>query len=202
MKNFYSVFITVTISLFLCNKSDAQYKIGYFSESKTLQLFPESKKADSLLQQFSQDSIGVEYERRANKLRITDSLYKKDCKTALPGKTCEELLNDLDQQRNILVNWFKIGQQMVDAKRAQLYYPLKQQMYEALKEIIAEEKYTTVLTVEALSIYFTPPLLDNLSIRVAMKLHLPLSKLVEAMWKIAEAKAVKPLAVPAKKKTK
>jgi hypothetical protein len=202
MKNFYSVFVIVTISLFLCKKSDAQYKIGYFSESKTLQLFPESKTADSLLQQFSQDSIGVEYERRANKLRITDSLYKKDCKTALPGKTCEELLNDRDQQRNILVNWFKIGQQMVDAKRAQLYYPLKQQMYEALKEIIAEEKYTTVLTVEALSIYFTPPLLDNLSIRVAMKLHLPLSKQVEAMWKAAEAKAAKPLAVPAKKKTK
>ena len=64
--------------------------------------------------------------------------------------------------------------------------PYKQKMYDAMKLVVAEQKYTYVLNAASLvQGYVTPPLLDNLVIRVAMKLKLPLPKEVEDAWKAA-----------------
>ena len=200
MKKLLFVCMVVTTALLLCHTSDAQFKIGYFSEEKTLTLFSDSKNIDSLMQLYRRDSVGADYERRTIKFRIDDSLYKKDCKTAIPGKSCEEALKEINLQGQVLTNWYQIAQRMSNNKMAQLLYPYRQKMYEALQQVIAEDKYTLVLTIDALSKYFTPPLLDNLCIRVALKLGLPLSKPLETLWKAAEAKAAKPIPASTKKK--
>lgn len=181
----------------------AQTKIGYFSEEKALKLFAGMKEVDSIMELFRIDSVGPEFEKRTQKFRTLDSLNKKDCKTAIPGKSCDEVTKELNNQQNILANWYQITQRMISAKEAQLLYPYKQKIYDALQEVIAENKYTLVLETEALSPFFTPPLLDNLMIRVAHRLQLPLSKSTEDAWRAAEAKAAKaakPVPAAVKKK--
>ena len=86
--------------------------------------------------------------------------------------------------RALAANLSALGQ-MEEAKLEQLLTPYKQRMFDAMKLVIAEQKYTMVLNESSLSLYGPKPLLDNLSIRVAMKLKLPLPKEVEDAWKAA-----------------
>jgi Skp family chaperone for outer membrane proteins len=191
MKKLLFVGLVLTVSVLISNKIEAQTKIGYFNEEKTLKLFPGIKDVDSLLQLYREDSIGSEFERRTAQRGILDSLNRKDCKTAIPGKSCEEVTKELERQQAVMQNWLQISQRMIGAKHAELLYPYRKKMYGALQEVVAEEKYTLVLETETISPYFTPPLLDNLMIRVALKLQLPLSGATMAVWKAAEAKAAK-----------
>lgn len=191
MKKLLFVCVVLTSSLLFSNRIDAQTKMGYFSEDKTLKLFPGFKEVDSLMELYRLDSIGGEFERRTIQFRTLDSLNKKDCKTAITGKSCEEVVKELNRQQTILQSWLDISQRMLDAKEASLLYPYRKKMYDALQEVLAEEKYTLVLDTKAISPFFTPPLLDNLMIRVAMKLQLPLTNGTMAAWKAAEAKAAK-----------
>ncbi|MEY4553122.1 MAG: hypothetical protein RL099_1450, partial [Bacteroidota bacterium] len=55
----------------------------------------------------------------------------------------------------------------------------------ALQQIVAEQKYTLVLKTETLSPYMQPNILDNLTIRVAMKLNLALPQEIMDAWKQA-----------------
>jgi Skp family chaperone for outer membrane proteins len=135
------------------NKIDAQTKIGYFNEEKTLKLFPGINEVDSLLQLYREDSIGSEFERRSLQYRTLDSLNKKDCKTAIPGKSCEEVRKELERQQGIMQNWLQITQRMIGSKHAELLYPYRKKMSDALQEVVAEEKYTLVLQTEAISLF-------------------------------------------------
>ncbi|MES2374640.1 MAG: OmpH family outer membrane protein [Bacteroidota bacterium] len=191
MKKLLFACMLLTTSLLFSNTVVAQTKIGYFNEDKTFKLFPGFHEVDSLLQVFREDSVGSEYERRSAQYYLLDSLNKKDCKTAIPGKSCEEVVKEIERQRAILQNWLTISQRMVGAKETTLLFPYRKKIYDALQEVLAEEKYTLVLETSALSIFFTPPILDNLMIRVAMKLQLPLTNGTMAAWKAAEAKAAK-----------
>ena len=69
-----------------------------------------------------------------------------------------------------------------------------------MNEVIADQKYTLVLKNDALSPYVNPPLLDNLAIRVAIKLKLPLPKDAEDAWRAAGGTGL-PTAAPAAPKT-
>ena len=103
----------------------------------------------------------------------------------MPAKARELAIRELNQLKYNLVNFQTYSQQMGEAKLEQLLGPYKQRMYEAMKVIVAEQKYTLVLNASAVSVYAQPPLLDNLSIRVAMKLKLPLPKEIEDAWRVA-----------------
>ncbi|MES2331563.1 MAG: OmpH family outer membrane protein [Bacteroidota bacterium] len=203
MKKLLPAYLLCAISLLFSNTMNAQVKIGYFNEQKALKLFPGINMVDTLMDAYKIDSVGPEFERRTNQFRTLDSLNKKDCKTAIPGKSCEEVVQELNRQQAVLTNWFQIAQRMIAGKEAQLLYPYKKKMFDALQEIMAEGGYTWVLDTESLSPYFTPPLLDNLMVRIALKLQLPLSKSTMDAWKTAEAKAakaVKPAPAGVKKK--
>jgi hypothetical protein len=127
-----------------------------------------------------------------------DSIFKKDSAT-MPAKARELAVRELNQLKYNLINWQTYAQQMVEAKTEQLLNPYKQRMFEALKTVITEQKYTYVLNAQALSPYAQPPLLDNLSIRVAQKLKLPLTKEIEDAWKAASgAGSAAPAASPKK----
>ncbi len=191
--------------LLFSNAISAQQKVGYFDEQKTLALFPGISKTDTLMQEFRLDSIGSQYEKRQREYQLTDSLYKKNCSTitATNSKSCEEALADVNQKKNILINWYSIAQKISDAKMQQLLLPYRQKIYDALRIVMAEQKYTYVLSEQSLSVYSVPPLLDNLNIRVALQLNLPLPAEVQVLWKKAlasQAQKAKPAGVPVKKK--
>lgn len=198
MKKLLFVCVAISVGLLLTNNSNAQTaKIGYFDEQLTLSLFPGIGKVDTLMQSYQNDSLRAEYDYRVYEFQRADSMFKKDSAT-MPVKARELATRDLNQKKYTLVNWQQLGQQMYEAKMEQLLNPYKQRMFEALKSVIAEQKYTYVLTAAALSPYAQPPLLDNLSIRVAMKLKLPLTKEIEEAWRVASGSGSSSTA-PAKK---
>ena len=185
MKKLLFVCVAFAVSLLFSNNTIAQQvKIGYFDEQQTLSLFPGIGKIDSLMASYQKDSIGVEYEYRIGDFQRRDSIFKKDSAT-MPAKARELAIRELNQLKYNLVNFQTYSQQMSEAKLEQLLGPYKQRMYEAIKTIVAEQKYTLLLTAASLSPYAQPPLLDNISIRVAMKLKLPLPKEIEEAWKVA-----------------
>lgn len=194
MKKLLFVCVAFAASFLFSNNTNAQQKIGYFDEQLTLSLFPGIQKIDTLLNSFQNDSLRVEYEYRVGDFTRRDSIFKKDSAT-MPVKARELATRELNQLKYNLINWQTYAQQMIEAKTEQLLMPYKQKMFEALKLVIAEQKYTYVLTAQALSPYAQPPLLDNLSIRVAVKLKLPLPKEYEDAWKVATGSAA-----PANKK--
>ncbi|MDP1810694.1 MAG: OmpH family outer membrane protein [Sediminibacterium sp.] len=194
MKKLLFVCVAFAASFLFSNNTNAQQKIGYFDEQLTLSLFPGIQKIDTLLNSFQNDSLRVEYEYRVGDFTRRDSIFKKDSAT-MPVKARELATRELNQLKYNLINWQTYAQQMIEAKTEQLLMPYKQRMFEALKLVIAEQKYTYVFNAQALSVYTQPPLLDNLSIRVAMKLKLPLTKEIEDAWKVATGSAA-----PANKK--
>lgn len=188
MKKLLFVCVAFAASFLFSNNTNAQQKMGYFDEQLTLSLFPGIQKIDTLLNSFQNDSLRVEYEYRVGDFTRRDSIFKKDSAT-MPVKARELATRELNQLKYNLINWQTYAQQMIEAKTDQLLMPYKQKMFEALRLVIAEQKYTYVLTAQALSPYAQPPLLDNLSIRVAMKLKLPLTKEIEDAWKVASGSA-------------
>lgn len=191
MKKLLFVCVAFAASLLFSNTTSAQQKIGYFDEQLTLSLFPGIQKIDTLLNSYQNDSLRAEYEYRVSTFTRQDSIFKKDSAT-MPAKARELAVRDLNQMKYNLINWQTYAQQMVEAKTEQLLNPYKQRMFEALKTVIAEQKYTYVLNSQSLSPYAQPPLLDNLSIRVAMKLKLPLTKEIEEAWKTASGASSAP----------
>ena len=198
MKKLLFVCVAFALSLsFSSNTSAQQVKIGYFDEQQTLSLFPGIGKIDSLMASYQNDSLRFEYEYRVGDFQRRDSIFKKDSAT-MPVKARELATRDLNQLKYNLINWQTYAQQMGEGKLEQLLNPYKQKMYEAMRTIVAEQKYTLVLNASAISPYAQPALLDNLSIRVAMKLKLPLPKEIEDAWKAASGGGA-PAAAPVKK---
>ncbi len=186
MKKLLLVCVAVVASLMFSNTTHAQsQKIGYFDEQETLLFFPGIGKVDTLLQVYQRDSLGAEYEARIYEYNRADSIFRRDS-AGMPVKVRELAISDLNKKRGILANWQTNAQQMYEAKMNQLLMPYKQKIFDALKLVIAEQKYTYVLNAQALAMqYAQPPILDNLGIRVAIKLKLPLPKEYEDAWKAA-----------------
>ncbi|MEO7531374.1 MAG: OmpH family outer membrane protein [Sediminibacterium sp.] len=186
MKKFLFVCVAVAGSLLFTNTSNAQsQKIGYFDEQAVLSLFPGIGKIDTLMEIYQRDSLGVEYNYTYADYMRRDSAFKKDS-ASMPPKARELAMKEINQSKSKLIQWQQYSQQAGEYKLESLLYPYKQKIYNALQEVIKEQKYTYILNATAIAMqYAPPPLLDNLSVRVAMKMKLPLPKDLEDAWKAA-----------------
>lgn len=203
MKQLLLVCVTVAASLLFSNNSQAQVKIGYFDEQSLLSLFPGIDKVDSLMNSYLRDSLNVEYAYSVQDYQRRDSIFKKDSAT-MPAKARELAVSDLNRLYYKIANWQQYSQEMQQEKMDRMLLPYRQQMAAALQQVVTENKYTLVIKSEALSTYFEPPMLDNLTIRVAMKLKFELPQNLLDAWKAAGgtvpgAATNKPAAAPPKK---
>jgi Skp family chaperone for outer membrane proteins len=201
MKQLFTLSLVVSALLFSAGSATAQQpvKIGYFDEQLVLGLMPGIDKVTQELESFQQDSLKDEYDYTYKTFLRQDSLFKKDSAT-MPPKAREMALNDLNKSRQKLVYWQQYSQEVTSQKQEQLLQPYRNKIFTALNEVIADQKYTLVLKNDALSPYVNPPLLDNLAIRVAIKLKLPLPKDAEDAWRAAGGTGL-PTAAPAAPKT-
>ena len=197
MKKLLFVCVALTASLLFTKAGNAQaLKIGYFDEESVLGSFPDINKVDTIMAIYTQDSLGTEFNYRLTEYQRADSIFKKDSAT-MPAKARELAMRDLYQKRGTLANWQQIAEQMRAQKLDQVLMPYRQRIFDALKAVVAEGKYTLVLNASALaSQYIQPPLQDNLSIRVALRLKLPISKEVEEAFKAATGGAAAPATRP------
>jgi Skp family chaperone for outer membrane proteins len=184
MKKLLFVCVVLAASLLFSNSTNAQVKIGYFDEQSLLSLFPDIQKIDTIINSYVKDSLNPEYAYTVQDYQRRDSLFKKDSAT-MPAKARELALSDLNRLGYKLANWQQYAQEMQNGKMEQALLPYRQKMLAALQQIIAEQKYTMVLKSETLSPYMEHNILDNLTIRVAMKLNLPLPQQIMDAWKQA-----------------
>ncbi|MFN3665110.1 MAG: OmpH family outer membrane protein, partial [Sediminibacterium sp.] len=186
MKKLLLVCVTVAASLLFSNNAQSQVKIGYFDEQTLLSLFPGINKVDTLMNSYVRDSLNVEYAYSVKEYQRRDSIFKKDS-ASMPAKAREMAVDELNQFYYKIANWQQYSQEMQQDKMDRLLLPYRQQMVAALQQVVAENKYTLVLKAEAISPYIDPSLsiLDNLTIRTALKLKLELPKEWTDAWKAA-----------------
>ena len=182
------------------NSAIAQTKIGYFDDQSVIALFPGiQEKLDTVLNSYAKDSLQDEYNYTLKDYQVKDSIYKRDSvDLSKRPKALQMATDDLNRLKYKLINWQQYQQQMMEQKQESLLLPYKQKIAQALNEIVAEQKYNLVLKVDALSPYAPPSIADNLTIRVALRLKLPVPKDIEEAFKAATGGAAKP-AAPAKK---
>jgi Skp family chaperone for outer membrane proteins len=182
------------------NNASAQTKIGYFDDQSVVALFPGiQEKLDTILQSFAKDSLQEEYNYTLKDYQVKDSIYKRDSvDLSKRPKALELATNDLNRLKYKLINWQQYQQEAMQQKQEQILLPYRQKIAAALTEVVAEQKYTLVLKADALSPYAQPSIADNLTIRVALKLKLPLPKEIEEAFKAATGAPAKPVA-PVKK---
>ena len=182
------------------NSANAQTKIGYFDDQSVIALFPGiQEKLDTILNSYAKDSLQDEYNYTLKDYQVKDSIYRRDSvDLSKRPKALQMATDDLNRLKYKLINWQQYQQQMMEQKQEGLLLPYRQKIAQALSEIVAEQKYNLVLKADALSPYAQPSIADNLTIRVALRLKLPVPKDIEEAFKAATGGAAKP-AAPAKK---
>jgi Skp family chaperone for outer membrane proteins len=182
------------------NSATAQTKIGYFDDQSVIALFPGiQEKLDTVLNSYAKDSLQDEYNYTLKDYQVKDSIYRRDSvDLSKRPKALQMATEDLNRLKYKLINWQQYQQQMMEQKQEGLLLPYRQKIAQALSEIVAEQKYNLVLKADALSPYAQPSIADNLTIRVALRLKLPVPKDIEDAFKAATGGAAKP-ATPAKK---
>jgi Skp family chaperone for outer membrane proteins len=181
MKKILIVCVAFAAGILVSNNTKAQQvKIGSFDEESVLGLFPGIQKVDTLINQYQIDSLGNERDYEISEFKRKDSIFKKDSATMNPSLR-QIMQKEIAQHYYKIANWQQYAQQMTQNKQNQLLQPYLEKVYAALQEIIVEQKYTWILKKDAILI--PGPLADNLSIKVAQKLKLPLPKDVEEALK-------------------
>ena len=184
MKKLLFVCLAFAASFLVSNTANAQQKIGYFDDQFVLTLMPGIDKIQPMMESYQRDSIQVEYDYTYKEYLRQDSIFKKDS-AGLPAKARELAIGDLNKLKTKLVYWQQYSQQLTEQKQDQLLSPFRNKIFEALNAVVAEQKYTLILKADALSPYQNPPILDNLAIRVAIKMKLQLPKDYEDAWRAA-----------------
>ena len=189
MKKGFLFATVLAVAILFTNNASAQssVKIGYFDEQSVIGLFPGiQEKLDTVLQSYAKDSLQEEYNYTLKDYQVKDSIYKRDSvDLSKRPKALELATTDLNRLKYKLINWQQYQQESMQQKQEQVLLPYRQKIYAALTEVIAENKYTWVLNASALSVYYQPSIADNLSIRVAMKMKLPLPKEIEEAFRVA-----------------
>lgn len=174
-------------ALLLANTTNAQQKIGYFDDQLVLSWHPGLvEKLETAMRSYQTDSLGVDYNYTYSDFVRRDSAFKKDSAT-MPARARELAVKEMNNLREKLINWQEYARQMSEQKQESILYPYKVKIAEALKAVMAEGKYTMVLNQNALTVYALPPLSDNLNIKVAQKLKVPVPKEYEDAFKQAAA---------------
>ncbi len=200
MKKGFLFAAILLLAVAFTNSASAQTKIGYFDDQSVIALFPGiQEKLDTVLQSFAKDSLQEEYNYTLKTYQNQDSIYKRDSvDLSKRPKALEMATTELNRLKYKLINWQQYQQEAMQQKQEQLLLPFRQKIALALSEVVAEQKYNLVLKADALSPYAQPSIADNLTIRVAMKLKLPLPKEVEDAFKAATGGAPAKTAAPKK----
>lgn len=175
MKKVFVLCVAFALSLtFISNASAQQGKIGIFDQQTVLSLFPGiQQKLDTLMGKFVNDSLKPDYDYTYQQFLLKDSTFKKDSGKLTP-QVRKVMLDDINNLKSKIVNWQQYQNQAMEQKQEEILAPYTQKVYDALIKIIQEQKYTYVMKADAFVI--PPPIADNLSLKVAIALKLPLPK--------------------------
>lgn len=165
MKKFFSVALLLTGLLSLASLAEAQVKIGYISSQELLSLMPETRKADSSLQQL-RSALIQNAQDKETKLNADIEKFNKDSSGYSEAvKTVKR--QELQKAYQDLAGEEQRIQEQLQQKQQELIQPIQKKANDAVQATAKENGYSYVLEREALIV--APPGEDLLPL-VAKKL--------------------------------
>ncbi len=161
MKKIVTVLAVVMSLLMVGHSVKAQNKFAVVSLSELIPLMPETKKADTAMNDY-QNALAQSYDDMRREFSEQDSLLSsKD--TAKYTKAQLELkrknLGDLYQK---MMTFQQQAQQMAQQKNQELLAPIQKKAVEAIQTVAKENGYTYVFVKEQLLVY--PPAEDIINL--------------------------------------
>lgn len=168
MKKFFSVTL-FALCLIAAGEVNAQSKIGYISSQELVSVMPETKKADSSLQDL-RNALVQSYTDKQNAFYAALDKYNKDSAT-LSNTVKTVKRNELTKMGQDLSGEEERIQQQLQQRQQELLGPINKRAYDAVQSVAKENGYGYVFEKEALLV--APPGDDILPL-VAKKLNIKL----------------------------
>jgi outer membrane protein len=168
MKKFFTVTL-FALGLIVAGEVNAQSKIGFISSQELVSVMPETKKADSTLQDLRNVLIQSATDKQ-NAFYAAVEKYNKDSVTMTPSvKSVKK--TELTKMGQELSGEEERIQQQLQQRQQELLGPINKKAYEAVQAVAKENGYGYVFEKEALLV--APPADDILPL-VAKKLNIKL----------------------------
>jgi outer membrane protein len=165
MKNFIRVFALLLGTQFMIGTMQAQSKIGYISSQELLSIMPETRKADSSLQQLK-TALEQNAQEKYTKLSADYEVFNRDStKYSEAVKTVKR--QELQKAYQELAGEEQRIQEQLQQKQGELLQPIQRKANEAIQAVAKENGYAYILEREVLIV--SPPADDILPL-VAKKL--------------------------------
>jgi len=154
MKKMVLVAVLMMSLVMMGHTTKAQGKIAYVSLQELIPSMPESKKADSALQEY-QNALGQNYEDMRREYVEQDSLLQSKDTVKYTKAQLEIKKRNLLDLLQKLQNWQQTAQQMYQTKYQELIAPIQKKAVETVQAVAKESGYTYVISKEALLV--SPP---------------------------------------------
>mgnify|MGYP001160559636 CR=1 FL=1 len=165
-------FLTVTgfaLCLLVAGEVKAQSKFGYISSQELVSVMPETRKADTALQEL-RNALVQNYTDKQNAFYAAVEKFNKDSATLSASvKTVKK--NELTKMGQELNAEEERIQQQLQQRQQELIGPINKKAYDAVQAVAKEGGYTYVFEKEALLV--APPG-DDILPAVAKKLNIKL----------------------------
>jgi outer membrane protein len=168
MKKFFTVML-FALCLVAAGEVHAQSKLGYISSQELVSVMPETKKADSTLQELRSALIANATDKQ-NAFYAAVEKYNKDSATMTAAVKAVKR-NDLTKMGQELSGEEEHIQQQLQQKQQELLGPINKKAYDAVQTVAKENGYAYVFEKEAMLV--APPADDILPL-VAKKLNIKL----------------------------
>ena len=152
--------VVVAMGLVMVGKStQAQNKIGFISLQELIPSMPESKKADTALNDY-QNALGQNFEDMKREYYEQDSLLNSKDTAKYTRAQIELKRKNMGEMLVKLQGWQQQAQQLYQQKYQDLINPIQKKAVEAIQSVAKENGYTYVLSKE--SLFVSPPAEDLL----------------------------------------
>jgi outer membrane protein len=147
----------------------AQMRTGYINVDAMVSVMPETAQVDALLEKYKTDSLKPYYEQLVSNYQASLIKFNDSLKTTVTEH--QNLQNDLSGLMYQIQNWQQIENQAVERKQNDLLVPIYKKVYDAIKLVAKEKKYTHVVSKET---FLIAPEADDMLPAVAAKLKVAL----------------------------
>jgi outer membrane protein len=170
MKKLKLILIAVAL-IFTGNTVNAQMKIGYISVDNMVELMPETRKLDSILQKYQVDSLNPQLNYLIQEYNRKDSMVNTRDSAKLTAQVKTQIRQEMANMEYQVQNWQSFVQQAMQAKQQDLLIPIYRKVVDAVNAVAKESGYTHVMNKESLLVAPTP---DDILPLVAKKLNVKL----------------------------
>jgi outer membrane protein len=161
MKKIVAIIVIAMGLVMAAKPTQAQTKIAYISLQELIPTMPESRKADTALNDY-QNALGQNFEDMKREYYEQDSLLNSKDTAKYTRAQIELKRKNMGEMLVKLQGWQQQAQQLYQQKFQDLMAPIQKKAVEAIQAVAKENGYTYVVSKESLYVY--PPGEDLLAL--------------------------------------